>query len=57
MHDPDSFGRQLDAIVEMARQGHVDPPLYPPFTFDQAAEALQALADRRLYGKAVVRMA
>lgn len=55
-HDPESFGRQLAAIIDMARQGHVDPPLYPPFTFDQAAEALQALADRKLYGKAVVRM-
>lgn len=56
VHDPGAFGRQLDAIFDMARQGHVDPPLYPPFRFDQAAEALQALADRRLYGKAVVRM-
>ena len=40
----------------MARDGHVDPPLYPPFVFEEAAEALQALADRKLYGKAVVNM-
>jgi NADPH2:quinone reductase len=56
MHDPGAFRRQLESIFDMARQGHVDPPLYPPFGFDQAAEALQALADRQLYGKAVVSM-
>jgi NADPH2:quinone reductase len=56
IHDPGAFRRQLDSIFDMARQGYVDPPLYPPFEFDQAAEALQALADRRLYGKAVVSM-
>ena len=31
-------------------------PLYPPFTFDAAAEALQALADRQVWGKAVVEL-
>jgi NADPH2:quinone reductase len=56
MYDPGAFRRQLDSIFDMARQGHVDPPLYPPFGFDQAAEALQALAERRLHGKAVVSM-
>ena len=56
MRDPQSLGRQLDAILGLADLGHIDPPLYPPFEFEQAAEALQALADRQLYGKAVVRM-
>lgn len=53
---PGELDRQLESVFDMARQGHVDPPLYPPFEFEQAAEALQALADRKLFGKAVVRM-
>jgi NADPH2:quinone reductase len=56
MRDPDTYRRHLDAIFDMARRGHVDPPLYPPFAFEQAAEALQALADRRVHGKAIVMM-
>ena len=34
--------------------GTIDPPLYPPYAFDQASQALQDLADRETHGKVVV---
>jgi NADPH2:quinone reductase len=52
---PDSLGRQMTTLLEMAAAGVVDPPLYPPYAFEDAATALQDLADRKTYGKVVVR--
>ena len=57
VRNPASLGEQMHSIFDMARDGHVDPPLYPPFAFEDAASALQDLADRKLYGKAVVEVA
>lgn len=54
MRDPGAVGRQMAAVMALAESGHVAPPLYPPFAFDDAAQALQDLADRKVYGKAVV---
>ena len=54
MRDPTAVGRQMAAVFELAERGDVAPPLYPPFAFDDAAQALQDLADRKVYGKAVV---
>ena len=51
---PDSLGRQMTTLLDMATTGAVDPPLYPPYAFEDAATALQDLADRRTYGKVVV---
>lgn len=48
--------RPVGAVLELAAQGVVDPPIYPPFRFEQAADALTALADRAVWGKAVVRV-
>jgi NADPH2:quinone reductase len=52
--DPESLGRQMNAVLELAADGRVDPPLFPPYDFDDAAQAIQDLADRKVYGKAVV---
>ncbi|MGI9604338.1 MAG: NADPH:quinone oxidoreductase family protein [Acidimicrobiales bacterium] len=52
--DPGSLDRQMRSVLELAGTGEVDPLLYPPFSFDEGAVALQALADRKTYGKAVV---
>lgn len=52
--DPSSMARQMGAVFALAAEGAVDPPLYPPFAFEDAARALQDLADRKVYGKAVV---
>jgi len=54
MRDPSGLQRQMDAIFELARKGIVQPALYPSVTFDGAAQALQDMADRKVYGKLVV---
>jgi NADPH:quinone reductase len=56
MRDPDAVGRQMAAVFDLAENGEVAPPLYPPFGFEDAARALQDLADRKVYGKAVVEL-
>ena len=52
---PDSLRSQMTTVLDMATTGAVDPPLYPPYAFADAAQALQDLADRKTYGKVVVR--
>lgn len=52
--DPRSMGRQMAEVMALAATGAVDPPIDGPHPFDRAAEALQALADRKVMGKAVV---
>ena len=56
MRDPAAIGRQLGEVFALAETGAVSPPLYPPFAFEDAAQALQDLADRKVYGKAVVEL-
>ncbi len=51
---PESLGDQMRSVLELAATGAVDPPLYPPYRFEDAAQALQDLADRKTYGKVVV---
>ncbi len=50
---PNSLGEQMTQLLDMAAAGTIDPPLYPPYSFDQAAQALQDLADRKTHGKVV----
>ena len=45
---------QAAAMIDMAAAGTIDPLLYPPFEMEQAAEALQLINDRGVWGKAVV---
>lgn len=56
MRDPGAVGRQMAEVFSLAESGAVSPPLYPPFGFEEAAQALQDLADRKVYGKAVVEL-
>jgi NADPH:quinone reductase len=51
---PESAREQLGSVLELAAAGRIDPPLYPPYPFDDAARALQDLAERRTWGKVVV---
>ncbi|WP_420452585.1 NADPH:quinone oxidoreductase family protein [Ilumatobacter sp.] len=51
---PESLGEQMGTLLSMAAEGTVDPPLYPPYAFEDAATALQDLADRTTHGKVVV---
>ncbi len=57
MRDPASVARQMNEVFALAREGKVSPALYPPFTFEDAARGLQAMADRKVWGKAVVELA
>ena len=43
----------MHTLLDMAAAGTIDPPLYPPYAFDQASQALQDLADRKTHGKVV----
>ena len=52
--DPGSLRRQLDAVFDLVARGEFEPPLYPPYSFADAAIALQDLADRKTWGKVVV---
>ncbi len=54
MKYPDSLAEQMTVLLGMAAEGTVDPPLYPPYAFGDAAQALQDLADRKTHGKVVV---
>ncbi len=51
---PDSLGEQMRELLNMAAEGTVDPPIYPPYSFEDAAQAIQDLADRKTHGKVVV---
>ncbi len=52
--DPQSYRRQMDSVLALMDTGEVDPLLYPNVAFEDAAQALQDLADRKTYGKLVV---
>jgi NADPH2:quinone reductase len=53
---PASLGEQMRSVLDLAASGAVDPPLYPPYRFEDAAQALQDLADRKTYGKVIVQL-
>ena len=52
--DPSSLSRQMAEVMALAEKGVVDPLLHPPYPFDEAAQALQDIADRKVVGKVVV---
>lgn len=52
--NPDSLNRQMAAVLDLAGQGLVDPLIYPPYSFADAAQGVQDLADRKTWGKVVV---
>ena len=54
MRDPESVRRQMDAVFALAETGTVAPPVESVRPFEEAAEAIQAIADRQVTGKAVV---
>ena len=44
----------MKALTELAGQGKLKPRISHSFPLDQAAEALQAVIDRKVIGKAVL---
>ena len=53
---PESLGRQMRSILELAATGDIDPLVYPPYDFADGARAVQDLAERKTWGKVVVRV-
>ncbi len=51
--DPESLGRQVRSVFDLAEAGAVDPLLHPPYAFEEAPRALQDIYDRRVVGKVV----
>jgi NADPH2:quinone reductase len=51
---PESFAGQMGEVLALAATGAVDPLLHPVYGFDEAARALQDIADRKVVGKVVV---
>ncbi|MGI9623364.1 MAG: NADPH:quinone oxidoreductase family protein, partial [Acidimicrobiales bacterium] len=54
--DPDSLGRQMRSVLDLAKIGGVDPLIYPPYDFEQGAQAIQDLAERKTWGKVITRV-
>lgn len=52
---PTRLGETVRHLLTLAAEGRIDPLIYPPFAMADGARALQALADRSLWGKPVVR--
>jgi NADPH2:quinone reductase len=52
--DPSRLPRAAERLLAMAGTGEIDPLVYPPYPMERGAQALQDLADRRTWGKAVV---
>jgi NADPH2:quinone reductase len=52
--DPQRLTRTVATLVPLLADGAIDPLVHPSFPMAQAAAALQGLADRAVWGKAVV---
>jgi NADPH2:quinone reductase len=52
--EPGWLGPVMDQIFALCATGSVDPLVYPPYPFDEAAQALVDIAGRRTWGKVVV---
>jgi NADPH2:quinone reductase len=54
--DPDLAARTAKALATLAEQGIMRPHISHRFPLDEAADALKALEDRIVIGRAVVTM-
>jgi NADPH2:quinone reductase len=54
--EPDRHKKNTAELLAALRDGRLKPHIGAVFPLDQAAEALQLLADRRATGKIVVRI-
>ena len=43
-------------VIELAEKGFVDPLIFKPYEFANGALAIQDLADRKTWGKVIVRV-
>jgi len=54
--NPQSVNEQMQSVLELAETGDVDPLIFPPYEYQNGAQAIQDLADRKTWGKVVVRV-
>ncbi len=54
--NPESLNTQIRSVLELADKGDVDPLIFPPYKYMDGAQAIQDLADRKTWGKVVVRV-
>tara|TARA_Y100001970_G_C13553070_1_gene517793 strand:+ start:31 stop:324 length:294 start_codon:yes stop_codon:yes gene_type:complete len=54
--DPQSLNKQMHSVIELAEKGFVDPLIFKPYEFANGALAIQDLADRKTWGKVIVRV-
>ncbi len=54
--NPKSLDSQMRSVLELAGTGEVDPLIFPPYEYQNGAQAIQDLADRKTWGKVVVRV-
>ena len=54
--NPQSLNEQMQAVLQLAETGDVDPLIYPVYEYQSGAQAVQDLADRKTWGKVVVRV-
>jgi NADPH2:quinone reductase len=54
-HDPETVTRTHEKLLELHRDGKIKPILFGNFTMPELPEALAAIAERRSWGKIVVR--
>ena len=54
--NPASLNNQMVSVLSHAETGAVDPLIFPPYEFSEGATAIQDLADRKTWGKVIVRV-
>ncbi|HJM28430.1 MAG: NADPH:quinone oxidoreductase family protein [Acidimicrobiales bacterium] len=54
--NPASLSNQMVSVLDLAESGAVDPLIFPPYEFGEGAIAIQDLADRKTWGKVIVRV-
>tara|TARA_X000000368_G_scaffold71565_1_gene52228 strand:+ start:6973 stop:7947 length:975 start_codon:yes stop_codon:yes gene_type:complete len=54
--DPQSLNDQMHSVIALAEKGFVDPLIFQPYEFENGALAVQDLADRKTWGKVIVRV-
>ncbi|WP_420640192.1 NADPH:quinone oxidoreductase family protein [Candidatus Poriferisocius sp.] len=52
--DPRPSEEARQAIFALLEEGRLDPPVYPPFAFEDVPAALDAIYHRRTWGKVIV---
>ena len=56
VHNPEPSDQARQTIFALLEEGRLDPPVFPPFAFDEVRAALDAIYQRRTWGKVIVEL-